>query len=239
MMPRFAHRTGRGVRIAVIDSGVSVPHPHVGVVAGGVTIGETGESDDYADRIGHGTAVMAAIMEKAPEAEYFAVRVFKASLRTRIEFLLHAIEWSIEQRVHLINLSLGTSNPEHTARFGPLIERAAEAGAVLISAASALPGSMPGVIAVSEDRDYPRDQYRCVRTPEGLEFKTSGYPRAIPGVPPERNLNGISFAVANLTGFAARACEGLIQRVSGRNYENVCGELESLLGPRMNANEHE
>src|SRR5580704_13383762 len=173
----FADRTGQGVKIALIDSGVSAPHPHIGTVCGGIAIGETGETTDYADRIGHGTAVMAAIMEKASAAEYFAVRVFQSSLRTKIEFLLRAIEWSIEQRVDLINLSLGTSNPEHVERFAPLIARAAEAGAILISAASALPGSMPGVIAVIEDRDCPRDQYRCVRTPEGLQFKTSGYPR--------------------------------------------------------------
>jgi subtilisin family serine protease len=219
-------RTGRGVRIAVIDSGVSVPHPHIGTVLGGITIGEAGETsghlDNYADRIGHGTAVMAAIMEKAPDAEYFAVRVFQPSLRTKIEFLLRAIEWSIEQRVHLINLSLGTSNPEHAERFAPLIARATEAGAILVSAASALPGSMPGVIPVTEDRDCPRDQYRCVRTSEGLEFRASGYARPIPGVPPERNLNGISFAVANMTGFAARACEAL----KDRSYESVCAGLE-------------
>ena len=33
----------------------------------------------------------------------------------------------------------------------------------------------------------------------------SGYPRPIAGVPPERNLNGISFAVANATGVLAAA----------------------------------
>ena len=220
----FADRTGQGVKIAVIDSGVSAPHPHIGTVCGGIAIGETGETTDYADRIGHGTAVMAAIMEKASAAEYFAVRVFQSSLRTKIEFLLRAIEWSIEQRVDLINLSLGTSNPEHAERFAPLIARATEAGVILISAASALPGSMPGVISVTEHRDCPRDQYRCVRTPEGLQFKTSGYPRPIPGVPAERNLSGISFAVANMTGFAARACEEL----ENRNYESVCTELERL-----------
>jgi hypothetical protein len=32
----------------------------------------------------------------------------------------------------------------------------------------------------------------------------SGYPRPVPGVPPERNLKGISFAVANVTGLLAR-----------------------------------
>jgi len=36
-------------------------------------------------------------------------------------------------------------------------------------------------------------------------FFASGYPRSIPGVPQERNLNGVSFAVANMTGFVARA----------------------------------
>ena len=31
----------------------------------------------------------------------------------------------------------------------------------------------------------------------------------MPGVPPERNLNGVSFAVANMTGLVARVCEDL------------------------------
>jgi hypothetical protein len=212
---------------------VAVPHPHIGTVTGGVTIDETGETGVYADALGHGTAVMAAIMEKAPDAEYFAVRVFQRTLRTRIDFLLRALEWSIEQRVHLINLSLGTSNPAHAERFAPLIVRAADAGTLLISAVEtsgdtgsvpALPGSLAGVIGVGWDRDCPRDEYRCLRTPERIEFRTSGYPRPIPGVPQERNLNGISFAVANMTGFVARACEEL----KDRSYESVCAELERL-----------
>jgi hypothetical protein len=187
------------MRIAVIDSGVAIPHPHIGAIAGGVSIDENGESPDFSDRIGHGTAVMAAIMEKAPDAEYFAVRVFQTSLRTKVEFILRAIEWSIEQHVDLINLSLGTTNPEHAERFASLIERVQ-----LISAASAIPGSMPGVIAVHEDRDCPRDEYRCIAPGQ---FAASPYPRPIPGVPLERNLNGISFAVANMTGLIARDYE--------------------------------
>ena len=38
-------------------------------------------------------------------------------------------------------------------------------------------------------------------------FRASPYPRPVPGVPPERNLKGISFAVANMTGFVARVLE--------------------------------
>jgi len=36
---------------------------------------------------------------------------------------------------------------------------------------------------------------------------TSPFPRDIPGVPRERNVNGVSFAVANASGFVARALE--------------------------------
>ena len=42
---------------------------------------------------------------------------------------------------------------------------------------------------------------------EVVNFAASGFPRSLPGVPPKRNLHGISFAVANMTGFVARACE--------------------------------
>ena len=39
----------------------------------------------------------------------------------------------------------------------------------------------------------------------GVVFRASGFARPIPGVDPRRNLHGISFAVANMTGFLARA----------------------------------
>ena len=45
--------------------------------------------------------------------------------------------------------------------------------------------------------------------PDGsVRLRASGYPRPIPGVPPERNLKGLSFAVANASGFLALAIEG-------------------------------
>jgi hypothetical protein len=177
----------------------------------------------YIDLLGHGTAVMAAIQEKAPDGEYFAVRVFHNSLRTSIDSLVKAIEWCIDNRVHVINLSLGTSNPAHRNCFLPLIQRAAEAGAILVSARDAngtpaLPGSLPAVIGVSLAWDCPRESYYS----KDGEWYASGYPRSVPGVAQQRNLNGISFAVANMTGFIARAAEGM----EHRSFENVCAALK-------------
>ncbi len=203
--------TGRGVKIAVIDSGVHAAHPHVGGVAGGVAIDEDGcEHDDYLDRLGHGTAVTAAIKEKAPDAEVYAVRVFERSLSTRLATLIAAIDWSARHGMHLVNLSLGTARAEHEEALRDAVQRAAAGGTVIVAAAEDdgvrwLPGSLPGVIAVRLDANCPRHLYRAGEIGGTTMFYASPFPREIPGVPPERNLNGVSFAVANMTGFAALA----------------------------------
>jgi subtilisin family serine protease len=198
------------VRIAVIDSGVHARHPHVNGVAGGVSILPDGrEEPDFTDRLGHGTAVTAAIREKAPDAEIYAVRVFHDSLATRIESLVHALDWSARNGVHLINLSLGTDNPLHEAVLRESVDRLVGQGIELIAAYEDsgirwLPGSIAGVIPVVLDWDCPRDEFRTSALPDGRTlYHASGFPRPIPGVSPERNLKGISFAVANVTGLLA------------------------------------
>jgi subtilisin family serine protease len=220
------------IRVGVIDSGVHASHPHIGGVAGGVTIGAQDNDPGYTDVIGHGTAVMAAIKEKAPDAAYFAVRVFHSSLRTTIEVLLKGIEWCIANNMDVINLSLGTTNPAHREKFALVIERAVEKGIILVSAREtegtpALPGSLPGVIGVDLDWDCPRDTFYCKETEGGRAVCASGYPRSMPGVPPARNLHGVSFAVANVTGFVVRACAAL----ENRTYESVWAALEKNAGP--------
>jgi subtilisin family serine protease len=209
---------GTGVRVAIIDSGVHASHPHVGGVAGGIAIDQDGRKhDDYVDRLGHGTAVTAAIKEKAPGAELFAIKVFDRALSTSITSLAGAIDWAARQGMHLANLSLGTSREEHEAILAEAVSRAASSGLIIVAARDDrgvrwLPGSLPGVISVQLDWTCPRDQYRLVQIDGTAVFRASGFPREIPGVPPERNLSGISFAVANMTGFAARALAGAADR---------------------------
>jgi subtilisin family serine protease len=206
----FAHLTGRGVRVAIIDSGVNPAHPHVAGVAGGVRIGAGGEDQVYLDYLGHGTAVAGAIREQAPEALLYAVKVFDRALATDVETIIRAVEWAIAHEMHLINLSLGTLNQKHRERFERVIARASERGAVVVAAyemsgQASLPGCLPATVGVGLDWQCPRGVYRYLRADSRPIFLASGYPRPIPGVPPDRNLNGISFAVANLTGFVARA----------------------------------
>ena len=220
--------TGRGLKIAVIDSGVNVKHPHICAPTRGVVFSSEAEDLSFDDPIGHGTAVMAAIQEKAPGAEYFALKLFGASLRASSDRLIAAIEWTIENRMDIVNLSLGTSNFDYQDKLRLLVARAASAGVLLVSARSAgpnpvLPGVLEGVIGVEVDWDLPRDRYRVSDAHGSPYFLASGYPRPLPGIPPARNLNGISFAVANMTGFVARACEARERR----SFHEVCEALAS------------
>jgi len=184
------------MKIAVVDSGIHPGHKHVGEVAGGIGVTEGGFTPDFVDRLGHGTAVAGAIREKAPDAALYAVKIFDRRLSAGIDTIARALAWCIEHEMDLINLSLGTSNPAHRERF----ERVLAPGPTVISVANLLPGTLPGVIAVLPE-DCPRDMFLYR---DGV-FYASPQPRPIPGVPPERNLQGQSFAVANMTGFAAQA----------------------------------
>lgn len=203
--------TGGRIRVAVIDSGIHAGHPHIGEVAGGIAVLADGTlSDDFADRLGHGTAVAAAIREKAPDVELYAVRIFDRALSTTIERLVRAIAWAVEARVHVINLSLGTPKDAHAQVLAASVAEASGHGTMIVAAQDDdgtryYPGSLPGVIAVRLDWTCPRDTYRLVESTNGVTYLASGYPRPIPGVPPEHNLKGISFAVANVSGLIARS----------------------------------
>ena len=64
------------------------------------------------------------------------------------------------------------------------------------------------------DMRVPRDACDISVADGAIAITACGYPRPIPGVPPERNLQGLSFAVANASGMLARLLEGTPAGVS-------------------------
>jgi len=203
--------TGRPPRVAIIDSGVYADHPHVQGVARGISLVAGVPSDNYIDRNGHGTAVAAAIREKAPAADLVVVKIFDRTLSATASDLARAIEWAAAEGVDLINLSLGTTNAAHSERLQSAVTAARAADAAVITAADqaglpSLPGSLRGVIAVA--LDWELDRHTVIvdgASADVVRLRASGYPRPIPGVPPQQNLRGVSFAVANATGVIAKA----------------------------------
>src|SRR5439155_11439850 len=120
---------------AVIDSGVHAAHPHVGGVAGGIGIREDGTlSNDYVDRLGHGTAVAAVIREKVPDAEILVIKVFWRTLATDITMLIRGLEEAAERGAAVINLSLGTAELRHEERLEDAVAKVRRHGSIVVSA---------------------------------------------------------------------------------------------------------
>jgi subtilisin family serine protease len=203
----------RQVRIGILDSGVHAAHPHVGGIAGGITIGPHGLTAAYEDRLGHGTAVAALIHHLNPQAELVAVKIFDSKLATSLPTVIRAIDWCLEQGIDVINLSLGTLNTGHRAAFESAVEKTRGAGVVIVSAleidgTAALPGSLEGVIGVMATEAGDTHDYQMCERYGKLVYTAPPFPRDIPGVPRERNLKGASFAVARISAIIAELWAG-------------------------------
>ena len=108
--------TGRGVTVAIIDSGLEVDHP---TLAGPGRRERRGGAGGWraecrrrhaGDLFGHGTACGGIILGLAPEVELVSVRVLGADLKGKGAAFLAGLEWATERGVTLANLSLSSKS---------------------------------------------------------------------------------------------------------------------------------
>ena len=143
----FEGATGRGVTVAIIDSGVEAEHPALaGRVRERVVVElEQGDpvvvADEMGDLFGHGTACGGLIVDLAPEVELVSVRVLGADLKGRGAAFLGGLEWAIDHGVDIINLSLSSKSEALFADFHDVVDRAYFAGVTLVSAVNNAPGA--------------------------------------------------------------------------------------------------
>ncbi|SEL79010.1 S8 family peptidase [Paenibacillus sp. OK003] len=130
--------TGKGVKIAVLDSGYS-QHSDLKVKSGYSFITN---SNNYADDFGHGTHVAGIIAASingegvvgvAPMAEIYAIKVLDQGGRGSYFTLIEGIDWSIKHKMDIINISFGGENPSQILE--EKIQEAYDAGILIIAAA--------------------------------------------------------------------------------------------------------
>ena len=136
---------GKGVRVAVVDSGIDAGHPDLegnvddqgGIV---VTVDESGEvvvtPGPHDDAFGHGTACASIIHGLAPEASIASVRVLGEGLGGKANAFLAGLGWAVEQGFDIINLSLGTSRRDWALAFYEVCDRAYFQGSFVVTAAN-------------------------------------------------------------------------------------------------------
>ncbi len=111
--------TGRGVKVAVMDTGVDPAHPDF---AGRLAATKDFTGEGYTDNNGHGTHVAGALCGSgaasnglyrgvAPDASLIAAKVLKHDSSGMMSNVIAGLEWAIEQGARIINLSLGGKGP--------------------------------------------------------------------------------------------------------------------------------
>src|SRR5439155_21853506 len=107
---------GRGIKIAIVDSGVELSHPgrrqlrlldDIGFekTASGIVEQTVGAG---VDKYGHGTAVAFVINRIAPEAQLGSFRVLDENLASKYIIIEKAARIAIDRGYHIINCSFGS-----------------------------------------------------------------------------------------------------------------------------------
>jgi subtilisin len=137
--------TGKGVKVAVVDTGVDAEHPQIaGRVARyiGVDVAADGEivfdEAPHGDAVGHGTACAGIILGIAPECELYSVRVLGPGAAKGAAFIA-GLRWVVDAGMHAANLSLGTTKRDFFAMLHELTDEAYFRNVVLVTAANNFP----------------------------------------------------------------------------------------------------
>lgn len=137
--------TGRGVRVAIVDSGIEAGHAALdGAVAveegvalrldgEGSVVEEPGRHDDV---FGHGTACAGIVHALAPEARITSVRVFGPGTGARAAVFLRGLAWAVDRGFDVINLSLGTIVRDWALPFHEVCDEAYFRSCLVVTAAN-------------------------------------------------------------------------------------------------------
>ena len=201
--------TGRGTKIAVIDSGIQANHPDLSgqlIVNRNFVAGQKEVAED------HGTGVAGVIAAKsdnhlgiagvAPGARLLGLRACwqqsgSATVCDGLS-LAKALYFAVAEKADVINLSL--SGPD-ARLLRTLIQAALSRGSVVVTAyddnkaGGGFPASVPGVIAVSD---------RSLAPPSAGVYTAPGHD--VPTTQPGGRwflVNGSSFSAAHVSGLAA------------------------------------
>jgi subtilisin len=217
----ISHGRGKGVRIALIDSGVETSHPALA----GLTLRDEiafaerdgtilTEPGDGQDAYGHGTAIAGILRAFAPEAEIGSFRVLGPQLSARAGIIAAAAEEAIGRGYHILNCSFGCSIPAHFHRFKLWLDAALLSGVHVIAACSNAarnctewPAHYPTVIAVDiGDGPEGSDSLELQRNPGDLiGFSAPGFDiRVAWAEGGYRVMTGSSFAAPHATALLAR-----------------------------------
>ena len=227
----LADATGRGIRVAVLDTGMDVGHPDFAerpITSESFVAGAAAQ-----DGHGHGTHCIGTACGSAEpssgrrygvasEAEVFAGKVLSDAGSGSDASILAGIDWAITNGCRVISMSLGADDPDVSTAYEAVGRRALGAGCLIVAAAGnnarrsagdrgfvGRPANSPSIMAVAAvDADLWIAEFSAASNPlPGGQVDIAG-----PGVAvysswpmPRRNhtISGTSMATPHVAGIAA------------------------------------
>jgi subtilisin len=179
--------TGKGIRIAIVDSGVEISHPRlaginvvhdVAVVSDGLQLVTTENSGE--DVYGHGTAVAGIIRETAPDAEIGSFRVLDNHNNSRSAIVCEAVRQALDAGYNIINCSFGCGVLDQVLDYKTWVDEAYLKGTHVVAACNNYdflrpewPGFFATVITVNMARTPEESQF-WYKTGQLVEFAARG-----------------------------------------------------------------
>ncbi len=221
---------GKGVKVAVIDTGIDTGHPELsGSVDGGYSaITKTENPADYQDDNGHGSHVAGTIAAKkdgkgvvgvAPKARLYAVKVLDADGSGNLSDVIDGIVWAAKNKMDVANMSLGA--PVDSEAMKRAVRFARGSGVVVVAAAGnsggsvGFPGAYEDTIAVAASDSNDKLAGFSSRGPE-VDF-------IAPGVDVLSAKMGGGFASYSGTSMAAPHVAGLAALAVSQGYVGLNG----------------
>ena len=231
--------TGKNVKIAVLDTGISNSHPDL-TVSGGINLVGKLKNNKWNDDNGHGTHVAGIIAARnntigvvgvAPDAQLYAVKVLDAYGSGYISDVIEGIDWAVQNNMDVVSMSLGTAT--YSQALNDTSANAYNAGIILVAAAGnsgdgnlstddvLYPAKFDSVIAVSAI-DY--NNITPVWSADGTEVEL-----AAPGVDIYSAwLNG-GYVNASGTSMAAPFVSGVAALIKSKNLSMTPQEIRHTL----------
>ncbi|WP_335938166.1 type VII secretion-associated serine protease mycosin [Streptomyces sp. PTD5-9] len=218
---------GKGIRVAVIDTGVDKANPQLGPAvdaSAGADLLKGGKSDGTVDEVGHGTKVAGIIAARprkgtgfvglAPEATIIPIRQNDEKNSGKDTTMATAIDHAIAKKADVINISQDTTKPlAEDSALGRAVARALAADIVVVASAGndgmdgklrrTYPAAFPGVLAVaSSDRNNERAPFSQSGDFVGVAAPGVDIVSTVPGNG-QCTDNGTSFSAPYVAGVAA------------------------------------
>jgi subtilisin family serine protease len=209
---------GRGIKIAVLDSGIDLTHPCLE----GLTLEDDLAVIDVGSRLsmvpgegrdvfGHGTAIAGILRQLAPEARIGSFRVLGEQLRSRTLIIREGARQALERGYHILNCSFGCSREDHVLFYKDWIDDAYLRGRHIVAACNnqdftkrEWPGHFPTVITVNFIHCDRPDALFC-RMGQMVEFAARGEDVEVPWLGGGwKKVTGSSFAAPHAAGLLSR-----------------------------------